>query len=192
MENLYPKLKSGFMASMLSGLVLFASPVGAASLAGAALPDTLAVGGTTLKLNGLGLRKKAMFKVYVGGLYLVTPSSDAAAILGSDQARGLTMYFLRDLSQSQLVEAFNEGFEANASDKTGTRADFERMLALVPDVKEGGTMTFTYEPGTGTTLQAGSSKLGTYAGKPFADAVFSLWLGPEPPSAELKDGMLGK
>jgi len=41
----------------------------AAELAGATLPDTLAVGGT-LKLNGLGLRKKAVFKVYVGGLYL--------------------------------------------------------------------------------------------------------------------------
>jgi len=42
----------------------------AAELAGAALPDTLAVGGKTLKLNGLGLRKKAVFKVYVGGLNL--------------------------------------------------------------------------------------------------------------------------
>jgi len=42
----------------------------AAEPAGATLPDPLAVGGKTLKLNGLGLRKKAVFKVYVGGLYL--------------------------------------------------------------------------------------------------------------------------
>ena len=52
-------------------------PAHAAELAGATLPDTLSTGDKSLKLNGLGLRKKAMFKVYVGGLYLESPSKDA-------------------------------------------------------------------------------------------------------------------
>lgn len=39
----------------------------AGELAGATPPDTLKAGEKTLKLNGLGLRKKATFKVYVGG-----------------------------------------------------------------------------------------------------------------------------
>ena len=63
----------------------------AAELAGATLPDTLSAGDKTLKLNGLGLRKKAMFKVYVGGLYLESPSKDAGRILASDQARAIRM-----------------------------------------------------------------------------------------------------
>ena len=42
----------------------------AASLAGVTLPDTAQVAGTTLVLNGLGLRKKFVVKVYVAGLYL--------------------------------------------------------------------------------------------------------------------------
>src|SRR5262252_7124110 len=77
-------------------LVLFASallplnlPARAAELAGATLPDTLAAGDKTLKLNGLGLRKKAVFKVYVGGLYLESPSKDASAILAADQAKAI-------------------------------------------------------------------------------------------------------
>ena len=163
----------------------------AGELAGATLPDTLKAGDKTLKLNGLGLRKKAMFKVYVGGLYLESPSKDAGAILASEQAKAIRMHFLRDLSKAQLVEAFQEGFEANAKDKAAQKAAFDKMLALVPDVKEGSTMTFAYLPGKGTTLHAGSQELGVFEGKAFASAVFSIWLGPNPPSGDLKKGMLG-
>ena len=116
----------------------------------------------TLKLNGLGLRKKSMFKVYVGGLYLESPSKDAGAILATDQAKAIRMHFLRDLTKTQLVEAFKEGFEAHAKDKTGQRAAFDKMLALVPDVRESDTLTLTYLPGKETTLQVGNKELGVF------------------------------
>jgi hypothetical protein len=163
----------------------------AAQLEGATLADTLKAGEKTLKLNGLGLRKKAMFKVYVGGLYLESPSKDAGAILASDQAKAIRLHFLRDLKKGQLVEAFQEGFDANAKDKAAQKAVFDKMLAAVPDVKEGSTMTFTYVPGKGTTLQVADKELGVFEGKGFADAVFSIWLGPKPPSEDLRKGMLG-
>jgi len=184
--------------SLASALVLVmstVSPLGTAALAGElagiTLPDTLKTGEKTLKLNGLGLRKKAVFKVYVGGLYLESPSKDAGAIVASDQAKAIRMHFLRDLTKAQLVEAFQEGFEANAKDAAAQKAAFDKMLAVVPDVKEGDTLTFTYLPGRGTSLHAGDKELGVFAGKGFADAVFSIWLGPKPPSEELKKGMLG-
>jgi len=163
----------------------------AGELGGVTLADTLKAGEKTLKLNGLGLRKKSVFKVYVGGLYLESPSKDAGAILASDQAKAIRLRFLRDLTKGQLVEAFQEGFEANAKDKAAQKAAFDKMLALVPDVKEGGTLTFTYLPGKGTTLQGGNEELGVFEGKGFADAVFSIWLGSKPPSEDLRKGMLG-
>jgi len=163
----------------------------AGELAGARLPDTLMAGGKTVKLNGLGLRKKSVFKVYVGGLYLESPSKDAEAILAADQAKAIRLSFLRDLTKAQLVDAFREDFEANARDKAGQRAAFERMLALISNVKEGDTLTFSYGPGKGTTLQIGDKKLGVFEGKGFAAAVFSIWLGKKPPTEELKKGMLG-
>jgi hypothetical protein len=172
-------------------LAAHTTSVGAKELAGAKLPDTLEVGGKSLALNGLGLRKKAVFKVYVGALYLASPSKDAAAILAADQPKAIRMHFLRDLSKSQLVDAFREGFDANATDKAGQQTAFERMLALVPDVKESSTMTVAYVPGMGTTLAVDGQQLGAFDGKGFADAVFAIWLGPTPPSAELKSGMLG-
>ncbi len=163
----------------------------AGELAGATLPDTLKSGDLTLKLNGLGLRKKSVFKVYVGGLYLESPSKDAGAILAADQAKAIRMHFLRDLTKAQLVEALQSGFEGNAKDKTGQKAAFDKMLALIPDVKEGDTVTFTYLPGKGTMLQVGNKELGAFGGKGFSDAVFSIFLGPKPPTEDLKKGMLG-
>jgi hypothetical protein len=163
----------------------------AGELAGATLPDTLNAGEKAVKLNGLGLRKKTMIKVYVGGLYLETLSTDADKILAADQAKAIRMHFLRGLTKGQIVEGFQEGFEANAKDKTGQKAAFEKMLALVPDRKAGETLTFVYLPGKGTTVQAGDKDLGTFEGKGFADAVFSIWLGPKPPTEDLKKGMLG-
>ena len=169
----------------------FDTAVLAGELEGATLADTLKAGEKTLKLNGLGLRKKAMFKVYVGGLYLESPSKDAGAILASDQAKAIRLHFLRDLTKGQLVEAFQEGFDANAKDKVAQKAAFDKMLAFVPDVKAGSTLTFTYLPGKGTTLQVADRDRGVFEGKGFADAVFSIWLGSKPASEDLKKGMLG-
>ena len=191
-------MKSSVVVTLSLAAVLVVSAVSTpgthalvGELSGATLPDTLKTGEKTLKLNGLGLRKKAMFKVYVGGLYLESPSKDAGAILTSDQAKAIRLHFLRDLTKGQPVEAFQEGFEANAKDKAAQKPAFDKMLALVPDVKEGSTLTFTYMPGKGTTLQVGSKELGVFDGKGFADAVFSIWLGSKPPSEELRKGMLG-
>ena len=191
-------MKSSIVVTLSLAAVLVVSAVStlgpaalAGELSGATLPDTLKTGEKTLKLNGLGLRKKAMFKVYVGGLYLESPSKDAGAILASDQAKAIRLHFLRDLTKAQLVEAFQEGFEANVKDRAPQKAAFDRMRALVPDVKEGSTLTFAYVPGKGTTLSVGSKELGVFEGKGFADAIFALWLGPKPPSDDLKKGLLG-
>jgi len=191
-------MRSSIVATLGLVAVLAASAVAilgtatlAAELSGATLPDTLQAGDKTLKLNGLGLRKKAVFKVYVVGLYLESPSKDVSAILAADQAKTIRMHFLRDLTKAQLVEGFREGFEANVKDKAAQKAAFDRMFALVPDVKEGGTVSLAYVPGKGTTFSVGSRELGVFEGKGFADAVLSLWLGPKPPSDDLKKGLLG-
>ena len=191
MKSSVAKTLSGAAVLVILTALMFHTAALARELEGATLADTLTVGEKTLKLNGLGLRKRAMFKVYVGGLYLEAPSKDAGAILASDQSKAIRLHFLRDLKKGQLVEAFQEGFDANAKDKAAQKAAFDRMLALVPDVKEASTLTFTYLPGKGTMLQVADKELGVFEGKGFADAVFSIWLGPKPPSEDLRKGMLG-
>ena len=187
----FSPLRAGAIAMAL-GLFAVSMPVAAGELAGAKLPDTLASAGKTLKLNGLGLRKKAVFKVYVGGLYLETASKDGAAILAADAPKAVTMHFLRSIEKAKLVEAYTEGFENNAKAKAAAqKANVDRFLGLVTDVKEGSEFTVLYAPGAGTTVLRDGKEAGKIEGKDFSDVVFSLWLGPKPPSEDLKKGMLG-
>ncbi len=167
--------------------------VSAATLAGVTLPDTVQVGSTHLVLNGLGLRKKFVVKVYVAGLYLEQKSSDADTILRAEAPKRIVMHFLRGVSKKQIADAFDESLTNNAPTATKTlRADVDRMLAALEPVNEGAQMVFTYLPGQGTTLTIdGRDKL-TIAAPAFGPAIMSVWLGPKPPNADLKTGLLGQ
>lgn len=177
---------------VLAGVLLMSPLASAKDLAGVTMPDMLSAGTKTLRLNGVGLRKKAMFKVYVAGLYLETPNKDAAAILGADQAKAVRMHFLRDLSREQLTDAFNEGFEANAKEKAAAqKTNIDKFLAMLSAAKEAEELTFSYIPGTGTTVLKGDQPAGVIAGRDFADLLYAVWLGPVPPTEDLKRGLLG-
>jgi hypothetical protein len=53
-------------------------------------------------------------------------------------------------------------------------------------------MVFTYVPGTGTTYTLNGKEKLTITGPAFGPVIFSVWLGPKPPNADLKKGMLGQ
>ena len=185
-----PRRGSAVLAA--AAALVLSSPALARELAGVTMPDTATVGDKTLKLNGMGLRKKAIFKVYVAGLYVETPSKDGAAIVAADAPRLISMKYLRDVEKAKITEAFQEGFQNNAKELAAKqKANIDRMIAAVPDLKDGETMSFAYLPGKGTTLSHNGKDLLTVEGKEFADAVFLLWLGPKPPSDDLKKGLLG-
>jgi hypothetical protein len=184
-------------SALLFAVVVFAATsildLNAATLAGATLPDTVRVGGTTLVLNGLGLRKKFVVKVYVAGLYLERKSSDSDAIIKAEAPKRIVMQFLRGVSKSQIAEAFGESFNSNTPDATKTlKADIDQFLGALEDVKEGDQMVLTYAPVQGTTLAINGKEKLTIAAPAFGPVLLSVWLGPKPPNAELKKGMLGQ
>jgi hypothetical protein len=165
----------------------------AASLGGVTLPDTTQAGGKTLVLNGLGLRTKFVVKVYVAGLYLEHKSSDPAAILKEDAPKQLVMHFVHSASKNQMVDAFDESFKNNSPEASKTmKADIDRLLGALEPVKDGDQMVFTYLPGTGTTFYINGKEKLTIANPAFSPVLFSVWLGPKPPNADLKKGILGQ
>ena len=167
--------------------------LGAASLAGVSLPDTAQAGNTKLVLNGLGLRTEFMVKVYVAGLYLEQKSSDPGAIIKADAPNRIVMQFLHSASQSQMANAFKESFNDNTPDAMNTmKPDIDRLLGALEPLKVGDQMIFTYVPGTGTTLAINGKDKLTIAGSAFNPVLLSVWLGPKPPTANVKKGMLGK
>ncbi len=184
------------MNRILVGLVagsLTALPAGAGTLAGVTVADTAQVDGHTLVLNGLGLRKKFVVKVYVAALYLPAKTTDAAQVLAADGPRHGVMHFLYAVSRDQMCEAWREGLAANTPEAAAeVVGQFERLCGFLTEVDKGDEVAFTYLPGQGTEIVVRGDSRGTIPGKPFADALFACWLGPKPgPGAEFKRALLG-
>ncbi|MDH5513260.1 MAG: chalcone isomerase family protein [Gammaproteobacteria bacterium] len=165
----------------------------AAELAGVTLPDRIQAGEAQLVLNGIGLRKKAFFKVYVAGLYLPARAASETDILNRDSPRVLTMHFVRDVGRDKLVEAYREGFSANNPPErlAQLQGDIDRFLGLVTDVREGDRITFRYEPGKGSAIEVAGVHRTQIPGRDFADAYLLVFIGPKPPTEDLKSGLLG-
>ena len=165
---------------------------GAGEVAGVKMPDTISVEGKTLKLNGMGLRTKVIFKVYVVGLYLETPSRDPAAVISSDQVKSIRMSYLREVAGAKISETIAEGFERNSKAQMAVLKSRLNMHAtMIPLVVKGDEVALTYVPGKGTVVIAKGVEKGVIEGKDFADALFSVWLGANPAQDDLKKALLG-
>lgn len=174
-------------------LALVVAPLArAAELAGVRFEDQLQLGDTMLPLNGLGLRKVAFFKVYVAGLYLPKAARAEAEVVAPDVPKALILQFLRDVDRSRLTEAFREGFAKNTPAPTpALQASIDRFLGLLPDVKDGDRIVFSYYPERGAMLRVpGGSEV--FPGKAFADAYLRVFVGDKPPTEALKHGLLGR
>lgn len=178
--------------ALLSALLFLSCAAQAAELAGAKLPDTIEVGGQSLQLNGIALRKKFIFKIYVVALYLPAPTKTDAVVVDADVPKAFAMQFLRSVRREELVHAFKEGFEKNAGQTVEkAQAEIDRFLTLVKDMKKGDRVTFTYEPGKGSTVTL-VDETQSFEGKDFADAFLLLYVGPKPPGEDLKKRLLGQ
>jgi hypothetical protein len=161
---------------------------------GVSFPEQMQVEGTTLTLNGLGLRLATFLKikVYVAALYVAKTSSDPGAILGASTPTELILQFVRDVGASDITKGWDEGFASNS--KAELPALKDRIATLngwMSDVKTGQRLSFIVKPGTGVQVEVSGTVKGTIKGDDFAKAFLSIWLGPTPPNAEVKAGLLG-
>ena len=162
--------------------------------AGVTMPDTATVGDKTLVLNGMGLREATWLKidVYVAGLYVEKVSSDSAALIAADSPKLLELRFVRDVDRDDIVKAWTDGFKGNATVPISQiKPLIDRLNAWMPKFDDGDTLSFSYIPTKGVEVTVNGKRKGTLQGEDFARSLFSIWLGPNPPTAALKRGLLG-
>ena len=165
----------------------------AADLAGVSVPDSAAVAGANLTLNGVGLRKKFFVKIYVGGLYLPQRSSDADAIVAAAGPDRILMHMIYEVSKEQFADAWHDDFKANNPDSYAALHDqIEQFIAWFSDSKKDDVVTMDWIPGQGTQISWNGTFRGNIVGDDFHKALLKVFLGPNPPTSDLKDGMLGK
>ena len=147
-----------------------------------------------LTLNGVGVRQATMVKVnvYIAALYVAQKSTEANAILTSNTPKQLVLHFVRDVDGADLKKAWEEGFANNAkAQMPALKARIEQLKAWMVDMKSGQQLTFTHKPGAGIEVDVNGTVQGTVEGEDFAKALLAIWLGPKPPNAGLKAGLLG-
>jgi len=172
-------------------LSLLAVPALAKDIEGNPIADTVTAEGKTLQLIGGGIRTKWMFAVYVGALYAEKPTFNAANLIKSEQIKRMELHMLRDVEKGKIIESIAEGFEKQSKAQMPALRDrLVQLAAAVPDLKKGDVLTLTYVPDKGTVV-GGAAKETVIPGKDFADALFTVWLGPDPVDGDLKRKLLG-
>lgn len=176
----------GFMAA-LPGV----TAVQAGTLAGVTLPDEAVVGGQTLHLNGLGLREYMLLDIYVGALYLPTPTRSASEAVEADVAKRIVMHIIfRKVTREQAIETFKEHLDRNP-DIAALGERVEKLYGYLEEMVAGDEVVLDYVPGVGTSVRVNGRAKGTLPGADLMRAIWTIFLGPKPASENLKKGMLG-
>jgi long-chain acyl-CoA synthetase len=181
------------LVTTIAGLA-FAASVHALDVAGVNIPDKASVGGQDLVLNGAGVRSRAIFKVYVGSLYVPAKVNNAAGVFARGPRR-VQLNMLRDVTAEQMQEALADGVnQSNSAAEAGAvkaqMGELGAILKSMGPLKEGNVLTFDYVDG-GTRIAHNGAAKGSIAGEAFNKALFNAWLGDKPVQEDLKKAMLG-
>lgn len=170
---------------------LFSSTLTAKEFKGVQMDDQLQIAGTTLKLNGMGLRRAfSMFDVYVGGLYLAEKSNDTEAILKSTTPKHIVLHFKRYLEKDKLKDAWEEGFMKNAEKGYTYSPDLRKVNDLMSNMSKDDKMSFTFFTDR-VDVVVKDREVQSIPGAEFSRTMLKVFIN-NPPDADLKKGLLGK
>ena len=187
------------MVSRLLALCLLALPGAghAAELEGVRMDDTLRVGASELRLNGMGLRSRVFFKVYVAGLYLPQKTQSAEQALRMAGPKRVSIVMLRDVGAETFVASLVEALKDNLSEPQAAALKpqvdaLTGIMQKVGEAKKGMAIGLDFVPGAGTAVLVNGAAQGSpIPGDEFYAALLRIWLGDKPVQEDLKKGFLG-
>ncbi len=184
---------AGLLCSALAAPVLAATQ----EIHGVKVEDSMMVAGTKIELNGVGVRYRGPFKVYVGDLYTTQKVKSLDEIIAAPGPKRLTMTFLREIEAGPFGKLLTRGVEDNVpkSEMSKLIPGLLRMSDIFTVNKVlnvGDSIIIDWIPGTGMVVTA----KGKVQGEPFKEpefykAIMSIWFGSVPADIRLKDAMLG-
>lgn len=150
-------------------------------------------------LLGVGLRTKtiAKVKVYAIGLYvadsaLTGPLKGKAGsadlyreLVNGDFEKKAVLKFVRDVSTSQIQNAFHESLQ-------GAGNQTERWIAYFNEVRSGQEVVIVWAPGVGLETKVAGADKPVINDKAFASAVFAIWLGDKPIQEDIKRDLVAR
>ena len=159
------------------------------------VPDQVLLDGASddISINGVGMRTKFFFDIYIGALYLEEAAKSRDQVLYQKGSKRILMHFVYDeVGSKKLVAGWNEGFEENLNDeKLAELAErIKNFNAMFETVHAGDEILLDYIPSQGTRITIKGEVKGIIEGKDFNQALLNIWLGDEPADDDLKEAML--
>lgn len=184
-----------FALSMLAATLPAAAVT---EVAGIKFEDTARVANQELKLNGAGVRYKAIFKVYAVGIYLSDKKTTVPDFLAATGPRRIQIVMLRDVTNEEFGSGFMGGVQKN-TDRAEKGKMINQLIKLgelfstVPELKKGDMLTTDWVPGVGTVFQLNNKKIAEpLPDIAFYNAILRIWLGEKPIDAKLKRLLLSE
>ncbi len=185
------------LVATLACLLSINSQSATVEIHGVKLEDRTQLGGSTLQLNGAGTRYKAIFKVYVAGLYLGKPAGTPDEVVNQPGPKRLSVTMLRTIDAKELGKLLTRGMEDNMDKAAMSQLipgliRMGEIFAAQKTLIEGDTFQIDWVPGTGSVITV----KGQVQGEPFKEpeffkALMLIWLGQSPADHKLKDALLG-
>ena len=177
-------------------------PAQALEVAGVNFQPQSQVKGTTLILNGAGVRQQAASPLYTAGLYLEHKATTPEEALQTKGAKQVRVVMLRDINSNEFSDLLSKGLVSNSSNDELSNLipeimDLGTLIAERGKLRAGDSFVIDWNAANGTTIrvnQRGSRKpaIEVFAKPDLIVALMRIWLGTRPADAGLKAALLGK
>ena len=158
-------------------------------------PASMQLGEEKLVKNGAGNRTKMFLSLYDCGLYLNQKSTNAKAIIASENSMAVRLKITsKFVSQAKMVAALNDGFTASTGGNTkAISAEITKFKACFSDaIKMNDEFVLAWVSGSGVVVYKNNVQKGVINSLELKKALFGIWLGDNPIDRGLKTAMLGK
>lgn len=189
-------MKNCIYALIMAGLMIFGTLLHAREFNNLSFPDKVTLAGTNteLQLNGIGMRTKFVFDVYIGALYTKSAAKTRDEVHAQEGPKRVLMHFVYDeVEAEKLAGGWTDGFEENQADDELKKLSerLQKFNAMFTTVHAGDVILLDYIPGKGTIVKIRDEEKGVIEGEDFYSALLDVWLGDEPADDDLKEAMLG-
>jgi hypothetical protein len=172
--------------SVLGGLLAAAAIAAAVTVGGVSFPESLAVDGHRLGLNGAGVHATWGVHLYAIALYLPTRSADLPAIREDDVPKA---FRIEVLHSGWGPHAVPEQWQAELYPQLTPEAA-ARLKEAYAALTKGDVLVIAYVPAVGTHIRVNDQPLLAGQGPGLMRAFLNLWVGPHPISPELRHALL--
>jgi len=186
-----------FFTLVLLLVLAVSRPVQSRTIEGQPYEEQMQLAGSTLLLNGVGLRQVAWFKGYAAGLYLTRKATTTDQALSAPGPTRLQIRMLVDVDTIEFSKSFNRGIRRNTpaaqQAALGERMQaFDQIILGVGKVKTNDAIDIDFLPGRGVVLSVNGKPRGApVPGDDLYAALLRIFLGDKPADPELKQGLLG-